>query len=80
MIGAVVFDVGETLVDETRVWSLLARAAGVTPLTLAGLLGVELPESCDPLCAASACFISATKSALWVSGIGVTSTAVPQSL
>jgi hypothetical protein len=45
-----------------------------------GVLGAELPESCDPLCAASCCFTSATKSALWLSGIGVTATAVPQAL
>ena len=36
----VVFDVGETLVDETRSWSALADAAGVTALTLFGALGV----------------------------------------
>lgn len=33
------FDVGETLVDETRAWSELADAAGVTPLTLFAALG-----------------------------------------
>ena len=50
------------------------------PCELAGLVGVELPESCEPLCAASACFTIATKSALCVPGIGATSTEVPQAL
>ena len=45
---------------------------------LAELLGAALP-SCAP-CAASCCFTIATKSALWLSGIGFTATAVPQSL
>ncbi|MGH2850167.1 MAG: HAD family hydrolase [Solirubrobacteraceae bacterium] len=39
MLRAVVFDVGETLVDETRYWSLLADRAGVPRLTLFGALG-----------------------------------------
>ena len=38
-IEAVVFDVGETLVDETRVWSLWAEHLGVPPLTLFAALG-----------------------------------------
>lgn len=38
-IRCVTFDVGETLVDETRMWSELARRLGVTPLTLSGVLG-----------------------------------------
>ncbi|WP_247826516.1 HAD family hydrolase [Arthrobacter antioxidans] len=38
-IRGVVFDVGETLVDESRTWTSLARQAGVTPFTLMGLLG-----------------------------------------
>lgn len=38
-IRAVVFDVGETLVDETRRWSALAREAGVTPFALMGVIG-----------------------------------------
>ena len=29
MTGAVVFDVGETLIDETRLWEQAADAAGV---------------------------------------------------
>lgn len=38
-IQAVVFDIGETLVDETRAWSAQADAAGVTRLTLFGAMG-----------------------------------------
>ncbi len=47
MIRAVVFDVGETLVDETRIWSLLAERAGVTPLTLFAALGWLIAEGAD---------------------------------
>jgi HAD superfamily hydrolase (TIGR01509 family) len=43
----VVFDIGETLVDETRAWSLLADAAGVTRLTLFGLLGALIERGQD---------------------------------
>jgi HAD superfamily hydrolase (TIGR01509 family) len=38
-VDAVVFDVGETLVDETGMWLRAAAAAGVTPFTLMGVLG-----------------------------------------
>ncbi len=38
-LRAVVFDVGETLVDETRAWGERADAAGLTRLTLFGALG-----------------------------------------
>ncbi len=38
-IRAVVFDVGETLVDESRMWAEQAHAAGATPFTLMGLIG-----------------------------------------
>jgi len=38
-VKAVVFDVGETLVDETRSWERLADAAGVPRFTLMGVLG-----------------------------------------
>ncbi len=36
---AVVFDVGETLVDETGMWERAADAAGVPRFTLMGVLG-----------------------------------------
>ena len=39
MIEAVVFDVGETLIDETRIWTRWARRLGVTPFTLLGIVG-----------------------------------------
>jgi HAD superfamily hydrolase (TIGR01549 family) len=38
-VVAVVFDVGETLVDETRIWSRWADRLGVTRLTMLGVLG-----------------------------------------
>jgi hypothetical protein len=43
----VVFDVGETLVDETRSWAAVADAAGVTTLTLFGALGVLIERRAD---------------------------------
>ncbi len=39
MITAVVFDVGETLIDETRIWSRWADRLGVSRLTFLGVLG-----------------------------------------
>lgn len=46
-IQCVVFDVGETLVDESRYWTDLAIRAGVTPVTLSAVLGslIERGES-----------------------------------
>jgi FMN phosphatase YigB (HAD superfamily) len=38
-VDAIVFDVGETLVDETRAWTEHAHEVGVTPLTLCAALG-----------------------------------------
>ena len=38
-VKAVVFDVGETLVDETGMWERAADAAGVPRFTLMGVLG-----------------------------------------
>jgi FMN phosphatase YigB (HAD superfamily) len=38
-VKAVVFDVGETLVDETRSWERVADAVGVPRFTLMGVLG-----------------------------------------
>jgi HAD superfamily hydrolase (TIGR01509 family) len=38
-LTAIVFDVGETLVDETGMWERAAEAAGVTRFTLMGVLG-----------------------------------------
>ncbi|MFI7539424.1 HAD family hydrolase [Streptosporangium sp. NPDC049376] len=39
MVKAVVFDVGETLIDETRIWSRWADRLGVTRFTMLGVLG-----------------------------------------
>ena len=41
-IRAVVFDAGETLFDESRVWDLWASRLGVTPLTMAAALGATI--------------------------------------
>ena len=46
-VKAVVFDVGETLVDETRVWSLDADRAGLTRLTLFAALGALIERRDD---------------------------------
>lgn len=46
-VRAVVLDVGETLVDETRAWTLAAHQVGVTPLALMAVLG-SLAERGEP--------------------------------
>jgi HAD superfamily hydrolase (TIGR01509 family) len=46
-VCAVVFDVGETLVDESRAWSAQAERVGVTPFTLMGLLGALIARDED---------------------------------
>jgi HAD superfamily hydrolase (TIGR01549 family) len=38
-VEIVVFDVGETLIDETTMWTRAADAVGVPPFTLMGVLG-----------------------------------------
>lgn len=43
----VVFDVGEVLVDETRVWSTWAGIIGVSPLTLAAALGAAVSQGLE---------------------------------
>jgi FMN phosphatase YigB (HAD superfamily) len=47
-VDAVVFDVGETLVDESRAWADAAERAGVTPFALVGVLGA-LIERGEPV-------------------------------
>lgn len=47
LVDTVVFDVGETLVDETRAWWAQADAAGVTPLTLFAALGALIERGED---------------------------------
>ena len=44
---AVVFDVGEVLVDETRVWATWAEIIGVSPLTFAAVLGAAIVQGED---------------------------------
>lgn len=39
MLEAVIFDVGETLLDESHAWEDIAQACGVPLLTLMGVLG-----------------------------------------
>ena len=41
-IEAIVFDIGETLIDETMMWTRAAANAGVTPFTLMGVLGATI--------------------------------------
>jgi phosphoglycolate phosphatase-like HAD superfamily hydrolase len=41
-VEAVVFDVGETLVDETTMWTRLAQSAGLTPFTLMAGIGATI--------------------------------------
>ncbi|MDA8355281.1 MAG: hypothetical protein M0Z95_03045 [Actinomycetota bacterium] len=47
VVRAMVFDVGETLVDETRAWSALADRVGVTRLTLFAALGALIGRDED---------------------------------
>ncbi|WP_341257543.1 HAD family hydrolase [Gordonia malaquae] len=44
-IRVVVFDVGETIVDESRMWTEQAESAGVTPFTLMGLIGALIERN-----------------------------------
>ena len=46
-VEAVVFDVGETLVDETNMWMRVAEAGGVTPFTLMAGLGATIVQGRD---------------------------------
>lgn len=46
-IRAIVFDVGETLVDETRIWTAAAHTVGVTPFTLMAQLGSLIERGLD---------------------------------
>lgn len=43
----VVFDIGEVLIDETRVWSVWAELTGVSPLTFAAVLGAAIAQGGD---------------------------------
>jgi FMN phosphatase YigB (HAD superfamily) len=46
-IRCVVFDVGETLVDETPMWTELAQRLGLTPFTLFGVVGALIATGRD---------------------------------
>jgi HAD superfamily hydrolase (TIGR01509 family) len=41
-VEVVVFDIGETLVDETNMWTRVAETGGVTPFTLMAGLGATI--------------------------------------
>lgn len=43
----IVFDVGEILVDETRVWAVWAELLGVSPLSFAAVLGAAIVQGED---------------------------------
>ena len=43
----VIFDLGETLVDETRQWEVIAEATGVPFFTLAGVIGAVVARGLD---------------------------------
>ena len=62
-VEAVVFDIGETLIDETMMWTRAAANAGVTPFTLMGVLGATI----EPLGVAIG-FALATAAALAIQG------------
>jgi FMN phosphatase YigB (HAD superfamily) len=47
-VTAVVFDVGETLVDETRNWEAVADACGVPRFTLMALVGCAIAQGESP--------------------------------
>jgi FMN phosphatase YigB (HAD superfamily) len=42
--SVVVFDIGEVLIDETRVWATWAELLGVSPLTLGAVLGAAIVQ------------------------------------
>ena len=41
------FDVGEVLIDETRVWAVWAGVLGISPLTFAAVLGAAIVQGQD---------------------------------
>lgn len=46
----VVFDIGEIVIDETRVWSIWAELLGVSPLTFGAVLGAAVVQD-EPVAA-----------------------------
>jgi HAD superfamily hydrolase (TIGR01549 family) len=45
--SVVAFDVGEVLIDETRVWAAWAGILGISPLTFAAVLGAAIVQGQD---------------------------------
>ena len=45
--SVVVFDIGEVVIDETRVWAVWAEMLGVSPLTFAAVLGAAVVQGED---------------------------------
>jgi len=43
----IAFDIGEVIIDETRVWATWAELVGVTPLTFAAVLGAAISQGRD---------------------------------
>lgn len=43
----VAFDIGEVLIDETRVWAVWAEILGVSPFTLAAVIGAAISQGKD---------------------------------
>lgn len=43
----VAFDIGEVLIDESRVWAVWAQLLGVSPLTFAAVLGAAIVQGRD---------------------------------
>ncbi len=43
----VVFDIGEVLIDETRVWATWADLIGTTPFTFAAVMGAAIAQGAD---------------------------------
>ncbi len=44
---AVVFDIGEVLIDESRLWEAWAGLVGISPLTFAAVLGASISQGGD---------------------------------
>ncbi len=43
----VAFDIGEVLIDETRVWAVWAELLGISPLSFAAVLGAAIAQGSD---------------------------------
>lgn len=45
--GIVAFDIGEVVIDETRVWTVWAELLGVSPLSFSAVLGAAIAQGSD---------------------------------